>query len=172
MTKTPSLELYWEHRGIWNLFFPIFGIPHSMLGTWYHRIIEVQGSWQVTGPHPLIRKTKRWSKTQKKKENCLELLSSLEKKLGPEGGACRHLATHFETEQDPAGFLGREAFLCSLLLALSFVPKGRFKYLLIREGTRCRDKGEAAKKQHCSWDRSLVPTQGMYLTVSLNSLQN
>jgi len=60
---------------------------------------------------------------------------------------CRHLATHCETEQDPVGFLGMEAFLSSSLLALSFVPKGRFKYLLMREERGCRDKGEAAKKQ-------------------------
>ena len=36
---------------------------------------------------------------------------------------------------------------------LPWVPMHRFKELLIREGRRCRDKGEAAKKRQCSLGR-------------------
>ena len=61
-----------------------------------------------------------------------------------------------ETEQDPVGLLGMEAFLCPHFLFeeigfnlrdLPCVPKGRFKPLLIKEGRRCKDEGGAVKKQ-------------------------
>ena len=63
-----------------------------------------------------------------------------------------------ETEQDPEGpswgqilcvapisYLQNKGFS---LLDLPWVPKGRFKQLLIGEGRGCRDKGGAAKKQY------------------------
>ena len=42
--------------------------------------------------------------------------------------------------------LGTKAFLWPL----PWVPKCRFKQLLIREGRGCRDQGRAVKKQQCS----------------------
>ena len=48
-----------------------------------------------------------------------------------------------ETKQDVMGLLGTKAFLRHLV----WVPKGRFKHLLIRQGRKCRDKGGAVKKE-------------------------
>ena len=64
-----------------------------------------------------------------------------------------------DTEQDPAGLLDTKVFLCLLFLVcrkqasfslhdLSWVPKGRFKQLLIREGRGCGDKAGQVKKQY------------------------
>ena len=64
------------------------------------------------------------------------------------------------------GLLGTKAFLCPL----PWVPKGRFKPLLIREGRGCRDKGRAVKKHRVQpWGRVLVPPQGKHIAISWSS---
>ena len=71
-----------------------------------------------------------------------------------------------EIKQDPMELLGTKAFLRHLL----WIPKGRFKQLLIREGRGCKDKGGAVKKQKFSLGaRVLVPPQGISKMLSLNS---
>ena len=61
-------------------------------------------------------------------------------------------------EQDPVGLLGTKAFVCPPFLVfrkeasfslqdLPWVPKGRFKQWLIREGRGCGDKEGAVEKQ-------------------------
>ena len=52
----------------------------------------------------------------------------------------------------------------SSLHDLPWLPKGRFKHPLIREGREHRDKAGAAKKQVCSL--VLVLPQGIHITVS------
>ena len=51
-----------------------------------------------------------------------------------------------ETKQDPVGLRGTGAFLFSLH-DLHWVPNGRFKQLLIREGRGYKDRRGTAKKQ-------------------------
>ena len=46
-----------------------------------------------------------------------------------------------------------------------------FTELLIREGRGCRNKEGAAQKVQ-PWGRVLVLLQGIYITISLSSLQN
>ena len=64
------------------------------------------------------------------------------------------------------GLLSTKAFLFPLL----WVPKSRFKQLLVRKGRGCRNKrGEVKKQLYSFGGRVLVPPQGIYITVSLNS---
>ena len=63
-----------------------------------------------------------------------------------------------ETEQDPVGLLGTNAFLCSPFLVLRksasfslhglpWVTRDRFRQLLIREERGCKDNGGRVKQQ-------------------------
>lgn len=52
-----SLKLHlfcWEHADGWDFVFSFCGSPPPVLGTCYHRTIELQGMSQISGPHPLI----------------------------------------------------------------------------------------------------------------------
>ena len=63
------------------------------------------------------------------------------------------------------GLLGLKFFLCPLFLELSWVPKGSFKQLLIREGIQRqgRSSGETIARP---WGKVLVPLQGIFCSVT------
>ena len=64
------------------------------------------------------------------------------------------------------GLLSTKAFLFPLL----WVPKSRFKQLLIRKGRGCGNKrGEVKKQLYSFGGRVLVPPQGIYIIMSLNT---
>ena len=82
-------------------------------------------------------------------------------------GQC--LSALAKTEQVPRTF----CVPCFLFAGIRFqpprpscLPKGRFKYLLIRERRECRNEKGAIKKLQ---GRVLVPPQGKYTTISLSS---
>ena len=100
---------------------------------------------------PILIKTNLWNERQSQ-ENFLEHSRREQRK---------HLVLNTTYPWHRAGPCGTKAFLCPLvsicrrwvsssLHDLPWVPTGRFKQLLIREGKGCRDKGRAVKKRYCS----------------------